>query len=573
MGVGDIAAAIGFYGRAQQLAPADPRVKLGLAGAYVRSGRPVEALRLYEEADRAGATGSAVGAKDRGLAYDLVGDNARAQAAYRAALSSTDDEAARRMAISQAIAGDKGGFERTLLPLLQRQDPTAYRTRAFGLAILGEEREAVRIAEAMLPRETAGRVTPYLRYMPRLTRAQQAAAANLGIFPRAAQIGRDDPALAAYAPPARGPAPPRVAAASPVAGEAGARLAPAGEPLGARAVAASQAARQAQAVRPAPARAAAPTRPTFDRRTGSLDLRERQAAARAAREERQRASAAAVPRTAAAPTNAAPPAPVMAQASPPAVQQPAPVAREPGQAIVLPDPAPASAASVNAASANSAQLARAELPPAAPAIILPSRTDSGPANPVRPAPPVVPATSAADEPSLSEAFAEFALQPPSRLAPQAAEGIDITTITPPRERPATATPAPAATPAPQDAPRGANRPAPAQRAAAAAPTPSRATPAARPAAPAHPSRIWVQVATGRDRDALRFDWRRISRQAGEALQGKRGHVAAWGDRSRLLAGPFDSAAAARAAVTALREKQLDTLVFTSSAGEEITPIP
>lgn len=90
--------------------------------------------------------------------------------------------------------------------------------------------------------------------------------------------------------------------------------------------------------------------------------------------------------------------------------------------------------------------------------------------------------------------------------------------------------------------------------------------------PAHPSRIWVQVATGRDRDALRFDWRRIARQAGDTLQGKRGHVAAWGDRSRLLAGPFDSAAAARAAVTALKERQLDTLVFTSSAGEEVTPI-
>src|SRR5690606_22251129 len=99
----------------------------------------------------------------------------------------------------------------------------AYRARAFALAILGKDDEAVSIAETMLPERLSGRMTPYLRYMPRLTRAQQAAAANLGVFPHAAQIGRDDPALAAYVPPApaRGPVP-----------SVDARLVPSGEALG-----------------------------------------------------------------------------------------------------------------------------------------------------------------------------------------------------------------------------------------------------------------------------------------------------------------------------------------------------
>ena len=44
---------------------------------------------------------------DRGLAYDLLGQQAQAQADYRAALSGADaDEARRRLALSLAISGD-----------------------------------------------------------------------------------------------------------------------------------------------------------------------------------------------------------------------------------------------------------------------------------------------------------------------------------------------------------------------------------------------------------------------------------------------------------------------------------
>src|SRR5690606_12488554 len=123
----------------------------------------------------------------------------------------------------QAIAGDQQASEATLLPLLQRRDLAAYRTRAFALAIMGKADEAVSIAETMLPERLSDRISPYLRYMPRLTRSQQAAAANLGVFPQAAEIGRDDPAIAANGGQAGAPPPVRTADA---------RLVPAGEPLG-----------------------------------------------------------------------------------------------------------------------------------------------------------------------------------------------------------------------------------------------------------------------------------------------------------------------------------------------------
>ncbi|MEN9718918.1 MAG: hypothetical protein RIQ99_1796, partial [Pseudomonadota bacterium] len=199
--LGDIDAAIGFYQRAGALAPNNGRAKAGLAGAYVLKGDPFSAIPLFAEAEQAGAV-DAAGLADRGLASDLVGDNAAAQQYYRRSLAlAHSDETVRRLALSLAIAGDRRGMELTLSPLLAKQDKIAWRTRAFGLAILGAIDEADGIARQSLPPERASAMTAYLRYMPRLTAAQQAAACNLGRFPRAAEIGIDDPRVARYAKP------------------------------------------------------------------------------------------------------------------------------------------------------------------------------------------------------------------------------------------------------------------------------------------------------------------------------------------------------------------------------------
>ena len=212
--VGDIDAAIGFFGRAKQLSPTNSRISLGLGKAYARSRQPIEALRLFAEAERAGVTNDRM-AEDRGMAFMLVGDNRSAQELFRLALAQgAGSEVKRRLALSLAVSGEREAFEQTLLPLLEARDLAAFRTRAFGLAILGDTREAIEISDAMLPAQMAGRVRPYLEFMPRLTPAQQAAAGTLGVFPRAANIGTDDPQIAAYAPVTPAPATSQAAATS-----------------------------------------------------------------------------------------------------------------------------------------------------------------------------------------------------------------------------------------------------------------------------------------------------------------------------------------------------------------------
>lgn len=120
-------------------------------------------------------------------------------------------------------------------------------------------------------------------------------------------------------------------------------------------------------------------------------------------------------------------------------------------------------------------------------------------------------------------------------------------------------------------------------AAGAAPPPAAAKPAARtpekpkakpkePPKPKHPSRIWVQVATGRKLDALAFDWKRIARSGGAALARQEPYTARWGQTNRLLAGPFDSRDKAEAAIRELKKKDLDVFLYVSAQGEEVQPL-
>ena len=140
--LGDVQAAIGFFHRAETLWPGSVRAKAGLAGAFVLGADPIAAISMFKDAEKFGPIDAARVA-DRGLAYDLVGDNQTAQAYYRQSLALTaSDETSRRLALSQAISGDRRGMEATLGPLLQRQDKGAWRARAFALAILGVPDEA-----------------------------------------------------------------------------------------------------------------------------------------------------------------------------------------------------------------------------------------------------------------------------------------------------------------------------------------------------------------------------------------------------------------------------------------------
>jgi Flp pilus assembly protein TadD len=480
----DIDAATGFFGRADVVRPGDARVKAGLASANLKSDRPIEALQMFDQAQAAGAAPASL-AGDRGLAYDLVGDNVSAQAQYRLALSQgPDPEISRRLGLSLAISGDKKGFEATLLPLLQRRDFAAYRARAFGLAILGDQDEAVSIVEAVMPRDLASRITPYLGYMPKLTRAQQAAAGNLGAFPRAAQIGRDDPRFAQYSGPSTVPA---------TQGGADSRLAPAGQPLG-------------------PRKQAAPA--TSQRQTAADRKRQREASRKPAEERRQTLGVTssgrpviAAPATTQAVSPPSSPPPAQASAS-----LPAPVIELPPQPVVV-----------------------AELPPstAAPGFAL--APSSGAAS----APPVVvlAAPPAEEDVSVADAFAD--LSDAHRASAPVAGAVDITAIKPRREVVEPPKPPPPPPPPPK---------------------------------PKAPSRVWVQVATGKDLKALAFDWRRFGKKAPELLAKRDGYTAKWGESRRLVTGPFDSEKAASKFVNELKKAGVDSFTFTSDAGEEVTPL-
>ena len=52
----DYSAAEGFYARALQISPNSAAAKLGLASVFLKTRQPVEALQMFAEAERAGAS-------------------------------------------------------------------------------------------------------------------------------------------------------------------------------------------------------------------------------------------------------------------------------------------------------------------------------------------------------------------------------------------------------------------------------------------------------------------------------------------------------------------------------------
>ena len=80
----DLSAAGAFLARAEKIAPISARGQAVKAALLVRSERPGEALRLFGQAETMGLPPARYAA-DRGLAYDLIGEQRRAQADYRLA--------------------------------------------------------------------------------------------------------------------------------------------------------------------------------------------------------------------------------------------------------------------------------------------------------------------------------------------------------------------------------------------------------------------------------------------------------------------------------------------------------
>ena len=180
--LGDAQAAAGFFARADDVNPRSPLPQAGMGAVQVLNGDAQASLPYFARAQQLGATLATIGC-DRGLAYDLMGRQADAQAEYRAALNGPDgDEARRRLALSLAISGDRAGALSALSPLAAKGDVAAGRTRAFVLALTGDSGGAMAAINAAMPGSSAS-IAPFLQRLPALQAGQKAAAVNLGLFP------------------------------------------------------------------------------------------------------------------------------------------------------------------------------------------------------------------------------------------------------------------------------------------------------------------------------------------------------------------------------------------------------
>ncbi len=180
--MGDAQSAAGFFGRAGEVSPSSPLPQMGMGAALVASGDARDALTYFARAQQFGATVAGLGA-DRGLAFDLLGQQAAAQSDYRVALTGPDsDEARRRLALSQAISGDQAGALTTLAPLLARRDRGATRVRSLVLALAGDISGAKAALDTTIPGASRS-MEPFFHRLRSLTSQQKAAAVHLGVFP------------------------------------------------------------------------------------------------------------------------------------------------------------------------------------------------------------------------------------------------------------------------------------------------------------------------------------------------------------------------------------------------------
>lgn len=201
----DTQSAAGFFGRAQERWPSSPLPLAGIGAAIVAEGDAAGALRFFQRAQALGLSILSFAA-DRGLAFDLLGRHADAQADYRVALAGQDrNEARRRLALSLAVVGKKTEALATLAPLAAAGDAGAVRCRAMILAVTGDAEGAKRTIDVAMPGAGA-QMGPFFRRLPTLASSQKSAAVNLGIFP-----GNGQPAYAAVATPTRRNAPPAAA--------------------------------------------------------------------------------------------------------------------------------------------------------------------------------------------------------------------------------------------------------------------------------------------------------------------------------------------------------------------------
>jgi len=571
--LGDTAAALAFFARAEAVDPTNPRILAGRGSTLVRMERPGEALRLFQAAEARGLPVREY-AGDRAFAYDLLGQPALAQADYKLALlGERDDEMVRRYALSLGISGNVEESMRQLDPLLRKSDRAAWRARAFILAMNGDMPGAERIAASMMPGNMGHSLAPFFRRLANLAPADRAFAVHFGqLSPTAARLAdaRQAPSLPQYVAPSR---PAQVAQAQP------------------------------QRARPA---AAGPQRDRRSRRERERDARNVAPLARATAP----AQTPPVETAAAAPL---PGPPVMAREQTPLVQPlPKPRAEEidapvrssaPVEVARRETPPPERSAipvpgQGGPAAASVGDTARAEPEIAAPAPATANVAASPPQQfaetlpeAARPAQETASAAIAAPKPEPAPPGPARVGQEDNVLASIVAgitipgEELQIVNVTPvdpiPEPVPTAAAPEPRPEPKPGIV-KPAAKPKPELVKPVAKPKPEAAKPDPKAKKPdpkakkpepkpkPEPARIWVQVAGGANAASLPKAWKAVVAKAPAAFRGKSGWSTPLRATNRVLAGPFKTAAEAQAFVNALRKADVSGFVFTSEAGQKVT---
>ncbi|MEH3157593.1 MAG: SPOR domain-containing protein [Sphingomonas taxi] len=567
LALGDLSGAASLYARAEKVSVNDPRVKAGEGAILVRSERPGEALRYFAQAEAAGFDVRRFAA-DRGLAYDLIGQQERAQRDYRLALKTTaDDETVKRYALSLGIAGKREAALEQLDPLVRRSDRSAWRVRAFVLAMNGDQAGAEKIVNTMLPSGMAQGLLPFFQRLPALSAADRAFAVHFGevhATPERIADARLAPVLPQLAPE---PQPVALAAVQP-ASQPNARDKRRRARVGREPIAVASAAPQATTpsyqaataalgrVQPVPQErrdtpvTLASAAPVVARPSGAAVVPSQPAAEASvvrSAPQTQIAAAAVVPKPTPAPTTTAPSpgfatATVQPSAPPPAAATPAPA-----PVAVAAAPPPNFTAPPSRTEADSV-LARIVAGLSIPA------SELGVVEPVKPAPvaAVPPADTAARV--IAEAKAK-------------------------EERDAAAEKALAAKAAADK--RAADRKAAADKKALAAKkladekklAEAKAAAEEKKAARANPARIWVQVAGGAYEGDLPKAYAAVKAKAPAVFGSRTGWSTPLRATNRVLTGPFKTDAEARAFVNQLAKAGVSAFSFTSDAGQVVTRLP
>lgn len=546
--LGDIRAAIGFLAKADQIYSSSGRVKAGLGRALLAEENPFGAIRYFDQAVTNGIAPVDIAA-DRGLAYDLIGRNRDAQKDYELALrNGKNEKLIKRYAISLGISGDVEQADAQLDPLLQKSDRDAWRNRAFIYAMNGKKKDADNIVEQTMERRMAKAIKPFFDRMPKLTAAQKAAAVHFGHFPASENIGVDVAAVQMAS---------SLAVRSGDGADAG--LIPVGEALGAdvkrpRVLAMPD---KSPRRRPGIAERTFSQRKARRRKKNEVvllpqtelpapsDARSGQAATVALAQSPPTKSPVA--------TSAAETDPVLTESRPEPVrsaeikpdgesvtpgfttnvggdQQPALVSQSVERKVEIAGRQPSSQPAVQAAGKESAAT---KAPADSPVNLINFDLAKTP-----PANREMASAAPAIKP-LADIISGISI--PEREIKSEVVPVDLDEIEPAKPQPKIAA------------------------------KPVEKT-AAKPKEPEHPKRYWVQIATGANLDALKFDYRRMTKKQPELFKGKKGWTSPWGRTRRLVVGPFADFKAAKAFEADYRKDGGDGFAWASADGVEVNEL-